>query len=83
MPNQISQLFDLVQSLRVSAAKFCDWVEFNDQNIDHNDVEKVRHLIEAESHSLEETAVSIDDLRDEVTARNIGNLNRDDTKGVP
>ena len=60
MSKQISRLLELRQSLQVATAEFCDSVERNEESIDPNDVEKVRHLIESASASLDGTPIFFD-----------------------
>lgn len=60
LPNEISKIIDLRQALRESAGVFCDLAELNDGTTDHNDVGKVRHLLESAFRSLDDTPIFVD-----------------------
>jgi hypothetical protein len=56
----ILKLKDLRQALRKSAGDFCDLAELNEGTTDPNEVEKVRHMIEAALDSIDDTPIFVD-----------------------
>ena len=60
MSNGILKLKDLRQALRKSAGDFCDLAELNEGTTDPNEVEKVRHMIEAALDSIDDTPIFVD-----------------------